>query len=148
VTGENGGVAGAEGYDELVVECARLVAENAELRALVARLEARIDDLERRMGQNSGNSSLPLSRDDAETRAAAAAKRQSRRTKSGRRQGKQPGEPGTHLARVVDPDRRQRHVPPACRCCGAGVDLQRNRNARLAGSRRSERVLGAGSRSR
>jgi len=128
-------VEGADRYDDLVVECARLVAENVtlaaensrlvaentELRALVGRLEARITDLEHRVGQNSGNSSLPPSRDDAEARAAQAAKRRSKRTKSGRRQGKQPGDPGAHLARVDDPDRIERHAPAQCRGCGAGL---------------------------
>lgn len=128
-------MAGGDRTDELLTECARLVAENAtitaenaklvvensELRSLVTRLEARIAELEHRQGQNSGNSSLPPSRDDAEARAAQSAKRQSRRTKSGRRQGKQPGDPGAHLRRVADPDLVERHAPAACRCCGAGL---------------------------
>jgi transposase len=128
-------VAGGDRSEELLAECARLIAENAtfaaenarllaenaELRALVDRLEARVAELEHRQGRNSGNSSLPPSRDDAEARAAQAAKRQSKRTKSGRRQGKQPGAPGAHLRRVDDPDRMVRHVPTTCRCCGAGL---------------------------
>jgi transposase len=128
-------VAGADRSDELLAECARLVAENAtltaenarlsaenvELRSLVERLEARIAELEHRQGRNSGNSSLPPSRDDAEARAAQTAKRQSRRTKSGRRQGKQPGGPGAHLARAAHPDRTVVHSPSACGCCGAGL---------------------------
>jgi transposase len=105
----------------LAADNARLVAENVELRALVERLEARIAELEHRQGRNSGNSSLPPSRDDAEARAAQTAKRQSRRTKSGRAQGKQPGDPGAHLARVANPDRTVVHSPSACRCCGAGL---------------------------
>jgi transposase len=128
-------VGGVDRIDELLAECARLVAANAslvadnarlvadngELRSLVVRLEARIAELEHRQGRNSGNSSLPPSRDDAEARAAQSAKRQSKRTRSGRRQGKQPGDPGAHLARVSDPDRRLVHSPTACRCCGAGL---------------------------
>jgi transposase len=105
----------------LAADNARLVAENVELRALVARLEARIAELEHRQGRNSGNSSLPPSRDDAEARAAQTAKRQSKRTKSGRAQGKQPGDPGSHLARVPNPDRKVVHSPSACRGCGAGL---------------------------
>src|SRR5450631_2255035 len=97
------------------------MAENAELRSLVVRLEARIADLEHKQGQNSGNSSLPPSRDDAEARAAQTAKRQSKRTRSGRRQGKQPGDPGAHLAQVTHPDRTVIHPPLTCRCCGAGL---------------------------
>ena len=119
---------GAHRTEQLLAECARLVAEdatltaeNVELRSLVERLKARIAELEHRQGRNSGNSSLPPSRDDAEARAAQTAKRQSRRTKSGRRQGKQPDDPGAHLARVANPDRTMVHFPSACRCCGAGL---------------------------
>ena len=125
----------ADRSDQLLAECARLVAENAtlaadnarlsaenaELRSLVERLERRIAELEHRQGQNSGNSSLPPSRDDAEARAAQTAKRQSKRTKSGRRQGKQPGDPGAHLARVAVADHTVIHPPSSCRCCGAGL---------------------------
>jgi transposase len=128
-------VAGGDRSEELLAECARLVAENAtlaadnaslasenaDLRTLVARLEARIAELEHRQGRNSGNSSLPPSRDDAEARAAQSAKRRSKRTKSERRQGKQPGAPGAHLRRVEVPDRTERHAPVRCRCCGAGL---------------------------
>ena len=126
---------GADRTEQLLAECARLVAENVtltaenarlsaetvELRSLIDRLEARIAELEHRQGRNSGNSSLPPSRDDAEARAAQTAKRQSRRTKSGRRQGKQPGGPGAHLARAAHPDRTVVHSPSACGCCGAGL---------------------------
>jgi transposase len=128
-------VGGVDPIDELLAEGARLAAENArlaadnarllaennELRALVERLEARIAELEHRQGRNSGNSSLPPSRDDAEARAAQTTKRQSKRTRSGRHQGKQPGDPGAHLARVTHPDRTVTHSPSACRCCGAGL---------------------------
>jgi transposase len=129
-------VAGAERTDELLAENARLVAhnarlsvenarlsaENVELRELIVRLEARIADLEHRQGRNSGNSSLPPSRDDAEARAAQSAKRRSKRTVTGRRQGKQPGDPGAHLAQVANPDRRVVHTPTACGGCGASLD--------------------------
>ena len=78
--GQNDGVDGGHRTEQLHAECARLVAENAtltaenarlsaenvELRSLVERLEARIAELEHRQGRNSGNSSLPPSRDDAE----------------------------------------------------------------------------------
>lgn len=105
----------------LVAENIRIVAENDQLRELVSRLEARIGELEHRSGRNSGNSSLPRSRDDAEARAAQAAKRRSKRTKTGRAQGKQPGAAGASLTRVPDPDRSVRHVPVSCRCCGANL---------------------------
>lgn len=89
--------------------------------ALIERLEARVAELERERGRNSGNSSLPPSRDDAEARATRAARRQAKRDKGKRAPGKQPGDPGAHLARVADPDRVVGHVPVRCRGCGAGL---------------------------
>lgn len=89
--------------------------------ALIERLEARVAELERLLGRNWGNSSLPPSRDDAEARAARAARRQSKRERGKRRPGKQPGDPGSHLARVDDPDHRIPHAPRHCRACGADL---------------------------
>ncbi len=89
--------------------------------ALIERLEARIVDLERQLGRNSGNSSLPPSRDDSEARAARAARRQAKRERGKRAPGKQPGDPGSHLSRVDDPDRTLRCKPGSCRECGADL---------------------------
>jgi hypothetical protein len=58
--------------------------------ALIERLEARVVELEGAMGRNSGNPSLPPSRDDAKTRAA---RRQAKRERGKRAPGKQPGDP-------------------------------------------------------
>jgi transposase len=93
----------------------------ARLEETVARLEARVVELERQLGRNSGNSSLPPSTDNAEARAVRAARRQAKREKGKRSPGKQPGDPGSHLARVDDPDRVVTHEPLACRGCGAGL---------------------------
>jgi transposase len=89
--------------------------------AVIERLEARIVELERERGRHSGNSSLPPSRDDAAARAVRAARRQAKRAKGQRAPGKQPGDPGAHLARVGDPDRVVEHDPGACRRCGADL---------------------------
>lgn len=111
---------------------AELEAENAALRevveaqaglravvesqaAVIERLEARIAELERQLGRHSGNSSLPPSRDDAEARAVRAARRTAKRAKGKRPPGKQPGDPGSHLARVGDPDHVVTHTPVSCR---------------------------------
>lgn len=102
-----------------VVEAQAAVIE--QLRATVARLEARVVELERQLGRNSGNSSLPPSTDNAEARAVRAARRQAKREKGKRSPGKQPGDPGSHLARIDDPDRVVIHQPPVCRGCGGGL---------------------------
>lgn len=114
---------------ELEARVAELEAQNAALRemveaqaALIERLEVRVAELERERGRNSENSSLPPSRDNAEARAARAARRQAKRERGKRAPGKQPGDPGAHLARVTDPDHVVRHAPARCRGCGAGLD--------------------------
>jgi transposase len=101
--------------------------------ALIERLEARVGELERERGRNSGNSSLPPSRDDAEARAARAARRQAKREAGKRAPGKQPGDPGAHLARVCDPDRVVGHAPTTCRGCGGGLD-----DAQVCGTERRQ----------
>jgi transposase len=89
--------------------------------ALIESLKARVVELEQRLGRNSGNSSLPPSRDDTEAKAAAARRRAAKREKGKRRRGKQPGDPGAHLGRVDDPDHSVVHRPQACRGCGADL---------------------------
>ena len=108
---------------ELVVN--QQAAENAEVRALlaarearVAELEARLADLEERLGRNPRNSSMPPS---AEGPSKPPVNRQQRRAEA-RRQGKQPGSEGKHLAQVADPDEVLLHAPPACPDCGAGLE--------------------------
>ncbi|MGI8576655.1 MAG: DUF6444 domain-containing protein [Nocardioidaceae bacterium] len=64
-----------------------------ELTALTAEQGQRIVELERRLGQNSGNSSKPPSTDGPQ-----AAARRSTRTKFGRKQGKRPGAEGRGCA--------------------------------------------------
>lgn len=100
-----------------------LEAENAALRELVETLRARLAVLERRLGRNSNNSSLPPSRDDQaarEERANRSARRRAAR-EAKRRPGKQPGDPGNHLARVTDPDQVVEHIPTHCGDCGRSL---------------------------
>ena len=104
------------GLAERVVE---LEVENAQLRELIVRLEARIVELERQLGKHSGNWSLPPSADSQAQREARPAP--TKRRQGQRRQGKQPGAPGAHLERVATPDRTILHRPNACRGCGAGL---------------------------
>ena len=94
-----------------------LAAENAELRAMVETLQAQVAELRARLGQSSQNSSRPPSSDSPFAKPAA----RSLRGRSGRKPGGQPGHPGSTLALVEDPNRRQRHEPG--RCSGCGADL-------------------------
>ena len=74
-------------------ENATLQAQLAEVVKLNHALEARIVDLEARLRSNSSNSSKPPSSDWYSKPAP-----KSRRRRSGRKPGKQPGAPGQHLA--------------------------------------------------
>ncbi|HEY2833834.1 MAG TPA: IS66 family transposase [Sporichthyaceae bacterium] len=95
-------------YEQLVV----LVAEQA---ATIARLEERVAELERQLGRNSRNSSIPPSKDPLE------APSRSLRRKAGRKPGKQPGAPGSALRLVDLPEEVVEHRPSACRGCGAAL---------------------------
>ncbi|MEV6869062.1 DUF6444 domain-containing protein [Streptosporangium subroseum] len=118
--------AGAErpSYDELaalVVEQARTItelrADNERLRAEVGKLSVRVVELERRLGRNSGNSSLPPSAGTFTRPQKPPA------AKSGRKRGRQPGAGGGGLAMVERADKVEDHLPPACAGCGAGLEL-------------------------
>ena len=80
----------------------RLSLENLELRA--------------RLGMNSRNSSKPPSSDGYDKPAP-----KSRRVRSGKKPGKQPGDPGHHLAQRVDPDETKIHRPDNCEKCGKNL---------------------------
>jgi transposase len=73
-----------------------LAAENARLAGQVADLGARVERLERLAWHNSGNSSMPPSADDLPGRTPPRRKQPGGGSK--RRQGKQPGAPGSYLA--------------------------------------------------
>jgi len=81
----------------------------------IERLEALVVELERRLAQNSRNSSKPPSSDGPVKPARVS------RSQTGRSPGKQPGAPGASLARTADPDRVVDHVPPSCGGCGADL---------------------------
>jgi hypothetical protein len=103
---------------ELRAANATLAAVNAEQARLIATLQARVAELERRLGKDSSNSSKPPSSDGlrkpsrVERRAAEWATRQP---------GKQPGAPGVYLAQVAQPDQVVEHVPDRCGGCGADL---------------------------
>ena len=96
---------------------AELRAVNAEQACLIATLQARVVQLERRLGKDSSNSSKPPSSDGLGKPARAG--RQGDELAARRRPGKQPGAPGAHLAQVAQPDEVAWHAPDRCGGCGA-----------------------------
>jgi hypothetical protein len=119
-------------YEEL----AALVAEQA---ALIEALRVEVEALRRQVGRDSSNSSQPPSTDGPAAKAKARAVRQqgeqpvepspggkpaaeeSGRGRTGRKQGGQRGHPGSGLAPVSTPDRREPVEPACCAGCGAGL---------------------------
>lgn len=102
--------------DTLAAErIACLETENAALREIVAQLTARLAELERQLGLNSGNSSQPPSSDGLKK----PPRTKSLREPSGKPSGGQPGHPGETLRAVAEPDVIQDHYPTQCATCGA-----------------------------
>lgn len=122
---------------ELDAERARLRAELAELRAENAglrrdrqllteqlaalaevnrELRERVAELERRLSANSRNSHQPPS-----SEGHAKPPPRSRRGRSGRKPGGQPGSPGATLRQVEDPHEVITHVPDRCGGCGRSL---------------------------
>jgi len=85
---------------------------------LIAALEAKIADLEQRLGRTPRNSSMPPS---AEGLSKPPAPNRAERRAAQRRPGKQPGSDGKHLAQVAAPDEVVTHLPATCTGCGAGL---------------------------
>jgi len=85
----------------------------AERDALIVALTAKVAELEARLGKNSQNSSKPPSSD-----AFVKPPPRSLRRASGRKPGKQPGDPGFRLEQRTDPDEVRVHTPETCRGCG------------------------------
>jgi transposase len=78
----------------------------------VADLAERLEKVERRLGQNSRNSSLSPSSDRGQEPKRPARKR------SGRKQGGQSGHEGRSRELIDDPDETVEHRPARCRKCG------------------------------
>jgi len=94
---------------KLEAQVAFLLQVIAARDATVAKLEARVRELEEQLWQNSTNSHKPPSSDPPGTRPA--------KPSTGRRRGGQPGH--KHHKRVMLPATRRTDLRPrACRCCG------------------------------
>jgi transposase len=108
--------------DVVIAEQARLIQEQAEaireLRADVVALAAEVRDLRRKIGRNSGNSSMAPSADDLPGRKAPAPRP---RRGGGRKPGGQPGRDGAHLEWRASPDDTVPHFPLGACACGADL---------------------------
>src|ERR1039457_2933986 len=106
----------------VIAEQARVLEEQAaaigELRAGVVALAAEVRELRRRLGRNSGNSSMAPSADDLPGRKPPEPKP---KRGGGRKPGGQPGSPGSHLAWSPEPDDRVPHFPDGACACGADL---------------------------
>src|SRR5712691_9544166 len=95
-----------------------LAARNEQLAAQNEQLAARVGQLERLAAKDSSTSSRPPSSDNPYKKKS---RDRSLRERGKRRPGKQPGDPGTTMSLVDDPDETIPCPPPAC--CGCGADL-------------------------
>ncbi len=89
-----------------------------DLIALLLAQGARIAELERRLGLNSGNSGKPPSSDGLKKPVRVS----SLREKSGKKTGGQVGHPGKTLRRTATPDATIDHFPETCAGCGAALN--------------------------
>lgn len=115
---------GASREEELLAVIAGLraadAAKDARIDALlvqVGELTAQVQALVLRLGKDSSTSSRPPSSDGPDRRPRGGSSRRS----SGRKPGKQPGQPGTALRLVDDPDERIGIPAPAACSCGASL---------------------------
>lgn len=105
----------APGAGQLAAALDAAVARIVQLETINAELTARIVELEARLGADSSNSSTPPSAEGLRKKPATPRRR-------GGRKGKQPGDPGRHLAQVADPDEIVEHAPDRCGGCHGDLD--------------------------
>lgn len=112
---------------EIAALRAAVEAGQARQAELIRRLELRVAELERRLGQDSTNSGTPTSKErigPKERRKAERRLRQEseRERRKDRKRGGQPGHRGAGLSRDLDPQERKSADPPAqCSRCGTGL---------------------------
>ena len=95
---------------------AEQAAENAALREALAELQSQVADLAAQVKANSRNSSRPPSSD-----GPAKPSPKSLRGKSGRKPGRPKGQPGATMELSEHPDKKVRHRPARCGCCGKSL---------------------------
>jgi transposase len=92
--------------------------QNAAQQTRIAQLEARIAELERQLGLNSGNSGKPPSSDGLKKKPVRVS---SLRERSGKKPGGQKGHPGETLRQSETVDATINHFPKACAGCGEAL---------------------------
>jgi transposase len=100
-------------------EIVRLRAELAARDEIIAKLLARVAELERQLGLNSSNSGKPPSSDGLRKPPRTT----SLREPSGRKPGGQKGHPGGTLRQTEHPEAILDHLPAACPGCGGAFGL-------------------------
>lgn len=95
-----------------------LAARLADAYRLISELNARVERLERQAARDSGTSSRPPSSDGPYKKP----RDRSLREKGKRAPGKQPGEPGTTMKLVDNPQHRYWYPPAECAGCGAALE--------------------------
>lgn len=107
---------------QLTQERAQLEEKNRVLIAERDHLKQQSEELNRRLGLDSGNSSRPPSSDGLKRkRRTASSPERERRKRLGRRPGKQKGAAGRHLLPVANPDRVLELLPSFCEKCSASL---------------------------
>jgi transposase len=100
-------------------EIVRLRAELAARDEIIAKLRARVAELERQLGLNRSNSGKPPSSDGLRKPPRTT----SLREPSGRKPGGQTGHPGGTLRQTEHPEAILDHLPAACPGCGGAFGL-------------------------
>jgi len=107
----------ATGPDAVVALVEQLQATQTQLRQQILVLTARVAELENRLNTDSHNSHKPPSTDGP----TKLPPRRSRRKRSGKKSGGQPGHPGVTLVQVEQPDKVMTYAATACGQCGAAL---------------------------
>ena len=113
----------------------RTLAETVDrLNATIASLNETIRELQGRLGQNSGNSSRPPSKDGF----GKPPQSRSQRQKTGRRPGGQKGHSGVHMSIPHEPDEIRQHLPEKCLACPHLAECRAKGSVFVCGEKRYE----------
>src|SRR3954454_15352332 len=110
----------SEDAPETAAAPAAVEEEMERLRAENAALQARVAELERRLGLNSSNSGKPPSRDGLQ-KPRREPRTHSLREASGKPSVGQKGHKGETLRQVTEPDTTVDHYPDTCPGCGSAL---------------------------